>query len=86
MDLKSDNYEELTNNLFDAYSHDKGAHERKKDYIVVSTHEFKNNEEYLGAESFRTPQDVLEYFIKHKDKKVKVGYNENLKSYNITLK
>jgi len=39
-----------------------------------------------ATESFRNPQDVLEYFIKHKDKTIKVGYKENLKSYDITLK
>ena len=85
-ELESDNHEEVTNNLFDAYSHDKGAMEREKNFLVVSIHEFKNNEECLGAESFQTPQDVLEYFIKYKDKTITVKYNEDLKSYEIALK
>lgn len=85
-ELESDDYEELTNNLFDAYSHDKRVREREQNFIVVSTHEFINNEEFIGAESFQTPQDVLEFLIKHEGKEIITEYNENLKSYIITLK
>lgn len=84
-DLELDDYERITSDLFNAYSYDKGPTERKQNFIVVSTSELEDNEEYIGAEIFHTPQDVLEYFIKHRGKNITVEYSEQLKRYEITL-
>ena len=84
-DTNSKDYEILTRDLFDAYFFDKELTEREKDFIVVSVRTFRKEQEYIGAESFRTPEDVLEFFIKHNRNKISTIYNEERNKYTIKV-
>lgn len=57
-DLISDDYKGIARDLFDAKFFEEGLTEPENDRIVLSSEIFKDDGVYIGAESFRNPQDL----------------------------
>ncbi len=53
---------------------------------MVGVNHYKNDVRYYDTESFSTPEDVLEFFIKHNDKEVYPFYDDRVTEYNIDIK
>jgi len=53
---------------------------------MVGVNYFKNDVRYYDPESFLTPEDVLEFLIKLKDKDVYPFYDDRVSKYSINIK
>ncbi|MBN1217085.1 MAG: hypothetical protein JXA99_16815 [Candidatus Lokiarchaeota archaeon] len=84
-ELGSVNYKEITRNLFDAFHHDGGKSNREKNYVQVGVSTFRDDGEYYNAPLFSTPEDVLEFFIKHNTKDVYPYYDDEKLQYRINI-
>ncbi|MFX0020307.1 MAG: hypothetical protein ACFFAK_18070 [Promethearchaeota archaeon] len=78
-ELESENYEQITSDLFNAYHYDGGPHGRKLDFLMADIHEYRNNEQYYHLGTFRTPEDVMEFFIKYNNKNIYPFYDKGYK-------
>jgi hypothetical protein len=85
---KDEEFENITDKIMDAYYYDGLPREGNVDYIdpSINLHK-KDGKVYLDtATKFRTPTDVLEFLIKHTDKKIAVNYDEDAYyKYNIDV-
>jgi hypothetical protein len=85
-ELESSDYKQIANNLFDAYHYDGGQSERDKNYIMVGVDYFKKDGVYYSPETFTTPEDVLEFYIKHNEKDIYTFYENRVTKYKIEIR
>ncbi len=71
--------ESIKERIVNAYNYEELPREKNIEYVDPSIHlHRKDGKVYLGStRKFRTPTDVLEFFIKHKGRKVTVTYDED---------
>jgi len=85
-ELESNDYKQITRNLFDAYHFNEGQTERDKNYIMVGVDYFRKDGVYYSPETFTTPEDVLEFYIKHNEKEIYTSYENRVTKYKIEIR
>jgi len=85
-ELESNDYKQITRNLFDAYHFNEGQTERDQNYIMVGVDYFRKDGVYYSPETFTTPEDVLEFYIKHNEKEIYTSYENRVTKYKIEIR
>lgn len=77
---EKDDLESIKERIVNAFDYEELPREKSIEYIDPSIHlHKKDGKTYLGDTTtvFRTPADVLEFFIRHKGRKITVTYDED---------